>query len=70
MGRKVALISVSKALYAIDKPYTYLIPDDLESVLQPGMRVLVPFGNGNRGCDGIVLSICGAPSTGTALKSI
>ena len=70
MGRKVALISVSKALYAIDKPYTYLIPDELESVLQPGMRVLVPFGNGNRGCDGIVLSICGAPSTGTALKSI
>ena len=70
MGRKVALISVSKALYAIDKPYTYLIPDDLESVLQPGMRVLVPFGNGNRGCDGIVLSICEAPSSGTALKSI
>ena len=70
MGRRVALISVSKALYAIDKPYTYLIPDDLESVLQPGMRVLVPFGNGNRGCDGIVLSICEAPSSGTALKSI
>ena len=48
MGRKVAKISVSKALYAIDKPYTYLIPPELEEKLRPGMRVLVPFGNGNR----------------------
>ena len=40
MGRKVAVVSVSKALYAIDKPYTYLIPDELEDTLRPGMRVL------------------------------
>ena len=70
MGRKVAAVSVSKALYAIDKPYTYLIPQELEESLCPGMRVLVPFGNGNRGCDGIVLSIWDAPSAGTALKAI
>ena len=70
MARKVAAVSVSKALYAIDKPYTYLIPSDLEDTLRPGMRVLVPFGNGNRGCDGIVLSIGEAPSAGTALKAI
>jgi len=70
MGRKVAGISVSKALYAIDKPYTYLIPPDLEGVLRPGMRVLVPFGSGNRGCDGIVLSIGEEPSSGVALKAI
>ena len=70
MGRKVAAVSVSKALYAIDKPYTYLIPAELEATLRPGMRVLVPFGNGNRGCDGIVLSIGEAPSAGLALKAI
>lgn len=70
MGRKVAAVSVSKALYAIDKPYTYLIPAELEDTLRPGMRVLVPFGNGNRGCDGIVLSIGEAPSAGVALKAI
>ena len=70
MGRKVAAVSVSKALYAIDKPYTYLIPRELEESLCPGMRLLVPFGNGNRGCDGIVLSIWDAPSAGTALKAI
>lgn len=70
MGRKVAMISVSRALYAIDKPYTYLIPSELVSTLRPGMRVLVPFGNGNRGCDGIVLSVSDAPASGTALKAV
>ena len=70
MGRKVAKISVSKAIYAIDKPYTYLIPPELEEKLVPGMRVLVPFGNGNRGCDGIVLDLDEEPSSGAALKAI
>lgn len=34
------------------------------------MRVLVPFAAGNRGSDGLVLSIYEAPSAGEALKSI
>lgn len=70
MSRKVAMVSVSKALYAIDKPYTYLIPAELENTIYPGVRVLIPFGNGNRGCEGIVLSITEMSSSGTALKAI
>lgn len=70
MGRKIAKIAVSKAIYTIDKPYDYLIPDKLEGSLQPGMRVLVPFGAGNRGSDGIVLSIREEPSAGKARKKI
>ena len=70
LGRKVAKVAVSKAIYAIDKPYDYQIPRELEDSLQPGMRVLVPFGSGNRGSDGIVLSIGEEPSAGTALKEI
>ena len=70
MGRKVGKIAVSKAIYAIDKPYDYLIPQELEDSLQPGMRVLVPFGSGNRGSDGIVLSIREEPGAGPALKAI
>ena len=34
------------------------------------MRVLVPFGGGNRGSDGIVLSLEQAPEGGQALKAI
>ncbi len=70
MGRKIAKVAVAKAIYAIDKPYDYLIPTQLEDTLLPGMRVLVPFGAGNRGSDGIVLSIREEPSGGQALKGI
>ena len=52
-----AKIAVSKAVYAIDKPYDYRVPAQLEDRLRPGTRVLVPFGSGNRGAEGIVLSI-------------
>lgn len=70
MGRKIAKVAVARAVYAIDRPYDYLVPRELEERLMPGMRVLVPFAAGNRGSDGIVLSICEAPSSGQTLKSI
>ncbi len=70
MRRKIAKIAVAKAVYAIDRPYDYLIPDELAGRLQPGMRVLVPFGAGNRGSDGLVLGVYDAPSGGPSLKAI
>ena len=64
MGCLVAKVAIAKAIYAIDKPYDYLVPKELEETLCPGMRVLVPFGAGNRGSDGMVLALresdCGA----------
>ena len=63
-------MAVARAVYAIDKPYDYLIPQELEGRLEPGIRVLVPFSAGDRGSDGLVLSIYEAPSAGKALKSI
>ena len=51
----IAKIAVSAANFAIDKPYSYLIPESM--ALQPGMRVTVPFGRGNRRCEGVVLSV-------------
>lgn len=53
---KIAKIAVAAATYAIDRPYDYLVPRELEDSLRPGMRVAVPFGAGNRTSDGIVLS--------------
>ena len=70
MSRKIAKVAVARAVYAIDKPYDYLVPRELEGRLEPGMRVLVPFAAGNRGSDGIVLSLYEAPSAGQTLKSI
>lgn len=54
---KLARLAVAAAPYLIDKPYTYTVPDALEPVLERGMRVLVPFGRGNRTSEAMVLSI-------------
>ena len=51
----IAKIAVSAAAFAIDKPYSYCIGPGM--VLEPGMRVIVPFGRGNRLCEGVVLSV-------------
>ena len=51
----IAKIAVSAANFAIDKPYSYAIPETME--LQPGLRVMVPFGRSNRHTEGVVLSV-------------
>ncbi|MBP8639539.1 MAG: primosomal protein N' [Oscillospiraceae bacterium] len=57
MDKLVAKIAVSAATYQIDKPYDYLIPENLSDVVLPGMRVIVPFSKGNRKTEGIVLDV-------------
>ena len=51
----IAKIAVSAANFAIDKPYSYAIPEGMS--LAPGLRVMVPFGRSNRHTEGIVLSV-------------
>ena len=51
----IAKIAVAAANFAIDKPYSYAIPEGLD--LQPGMRVMIPFGRSNRRTNGIVLTV-------------
>ena len=62
----VAKIAVSAANFAIDKPYSYAFAEDM--ALQPGMRVSVPFGRGNRRCEGVVLTVEEGSSDG--LKAV
>ena len=50
-------VAVSAAVFSIDKPYDYTVPPELTQVLRPGMRVLVPFGAGNRRTEGLVLAL-------------
>ncbi len=51
----IAKIAVAAANFAIDKPYSYWVPQGME--LQPGQRVSVPFGRGNRRKEGVVLAL-------------
>ena len=48
-------MAVANAAYHFDKLYSYAIPVEFAATLRPGMRVLVPFGGGNRKRQGIVL---------------
>ena len=41
----------------MDKPYDYLVPPQMQTQLQPGMRVMVPFGRANRRQEGMVLAL-------------
>ena len=51
----IAKIAVSAANFAIDKPYSYRIPDGLN--VSPGQRVQVPFGRANKRTEGVVLAV-------------
>ena len=62
----IAKIAVAAATFAIDKPYSYRIPEGM--TLQPGIRVQVPFGRGNRRTEGVVLAI--EPGSDETLKTI
>lgn len=52
-----AKLALSAATFAIDRPYDYLVPSALEETITPGMRVLVPFGRGNKVVEGLVLAL-------------
>ena len=52
---QIAKIAIEAATFAIDKPYDYLAPDGME--VRAGMRVIVPFGRGNRRSEGMVLAV-------------
>jgi len=53
----IVKVAVSAAPYSIDKPYDYLVPDSLVGAAVAGVRVLVPFGRGNRESEGMVLAV-------------
>lgn len=52
----IVKVAVSAAPYHIDKPYDYLVPEDLADRAVPGVRVTVPFGRGNKPSEGLILA--------------
>ena len=51
----IGKVAVSAANFAIDKPYSYAIPQGL--AVSVGQRVRIPFGRGNKPAEGIVLAV-------------
>ena len=53
----VAKVAVEKTGFTFDKLFSYAIPDALQMAVCRGVRVLIPFGKGNRLSQGMVFSI-------------
>lgn len=54
MGR-IAVVVINGATREFDREYHYLVPEELRDSLEAGMRVIVPFGKGNRPKEGYVI---------------
>lgn len=53
----VAKIAVENTVYSFDKEFSYAIPDELKPTCKVGVRVIIPFGRGNRKRQGIVTGV-------------
>ena len=57
VGKNYALVAVEGLVYHFDAAYSYEIPSRFSHIAVPGCRVMVPFGNGNRKKQGLILSV-------------
>lgn len=53
----IARVVVAQTVYRIDKPYDYLLPENVALEELVGKRVLVPFGNGTATRQGLVVGV-------------
>ncbi len=68
---KYADIVVDITAKALDRPFQYLIPEELEDEVEEGSVVEAPFGQGNRKITGYVISLSDRPSIDPArIKAI
>ena len=54
---KYAEIIINNTSSNVDKPFTYIIGEELLPSIRIGMRVIIPFGRGNKLVKGIVINI-------------
>ena len=57
MGKKYADIIVDISHEKLDRPFQYEIPEKLQGLLEIGMSVSVPFGNGNKIIKGVIIDM-------------
>ncbi|WEV45536.1 primosomal protein N' [Streptococcaceae bacterium ESL0687] len=67
---KIAKVIVDIPLMQTDHPFSYLVPTNLEGLLEVGMRVHVPFGKADRLVQAIVMEIVDDSSSEDELKEI
>lgn len=68
MNCSLVQVAVENTVYHFDKLFTYRVPERMQSRISPGMRVIVPFGAGNRERVAMVFALGG--QEGGRLKSV
>ncbi|WP_430610473.1 primosomal protein N' [Enterococcus sp. DIV0876] len=66
----IAQVIVDVPTMQTDQPFTYEIPEALQAVIETGMRVEVPFGQGDRHIQGFVVGLSNVSSVDQPLKPI
>ena len=51
----IAAVYIDSTSAAVDKVFDYEVPEDLINIIKPAMRVVVPFGKGNKPCQAFVV---------------
>ena len=62
MSQRYADIIIDISHEAIDRTFQYIIPEDMEEMLEIGMQVQVPFGQSNRLRKGYIIGITDIPA--------
>ncbi|MDR7856392.1 primosomal protein N' [Tissierella sp.] len=70
MEKKYAQIIVDNKASQVDKPFTYVLESELINSVKEGMRVVVPFGKGNKLIKGIVINILDTCDEKYKLKNV
>ncbi len=63
-------LAINGTNYSFDKRYTYIVPKRLTDKVKSGVRVLVPFGKGNKLCVALILSVKQVDLVNSKLKEI
>ncbi len=66
----IVRVALENTKFSFDKPFDYSVPDNLRKSAVPGVRVLAPFGRGNRKRQGIIMSAEYSDAESKSLKSI
>ncbi|WMM26757.1 primosomal protein N' [Tissierella sp. MB52-C2] len=70
MNVKYAQIIVNNKSSQVDRPYTYIVEGELQDIVKEGMRVIIPFGRGNKLIKGIVIKILDNAPYKSRLKKV
>ncbi|MCD8025957.1 MAG: primosomal protein N' [Clostridiales bacterium] len=66
----IVRVALENTKFSFDKSFDYSVPDNLRKSAVPGVRVLAPFGRGNRKRQGIIMSAEYSDTVSKSLKSI